>query len=46
MIIENVKIRFPDKFGINNKLRQSQTHNSEFLDLTLKSYQILSFLKN
>ena len=44
--LENIKIRYPDKFGINGKLRQSQTHNPEFLDLTLQSYQILSYLKN
>ena len=44
--MENIKTRFPDKFGINEKLRQSQIHNPEFLDLTLQSYQILSFLKN
>ena len=46
MNLENIKIRYPDKFGINEKLRQSQIHNPEFLDLTLKSYEILSFLKN
>ena len=46
MTLENIKTRFPDKFGINEKLRQSQIHNPEFLDLTLQSYQILSFLKN
>ena len=46
MKLENIKTRFPDKFGINGKLRQSQIHNPEFLDLTLQSYQILSFLKN
>ena len=31
---------------LNEKLRQSRTHNPEFLDITLKSYEILSFLKN
>jgi len=46
LTLENIKTRFPDKFGINEKLRQSQIHNPEFLDLTLQSYQILSFLKN
>jgi len=44
--LENIKIRFPDKFGINEKLRNKQVHNSEFLDLTLQSYKILAFLKN
>lgn len=44
--LENIKIQYPDKFGINAKLRLSQTHNPEFLELTLKSYEILSFLKN
>ena len=46
MNLENIKIRYPDKFGINEKLRNSKLHNPEFLDLTLKSYEILSFLKN
>ncbi len=44
--LENIKINYPDKFGINEKLRQSKVHNPEFLELTLKSYEILSFLKN
>jgi SNF2 family DNA or RNA helicase len=44
--LDEIKIRYPDKFGINAKLRQTQTHNPEFLNLTLQSYQILSFLKN
>ena len=44
--LENIKIKYPDKFGINEKLRQSKIHNPEFLELTLKSYEILSFLKN
>ena len=43
--LDEIKIRYPDKFGINAKLRQTQTHNPEFLNLTLQSYQILSFLK-
>ena len=46
MNLENIKIRYPDKFGINEKLRNSKLHNPEFLDLTLKSYRILSYLKN
>jgi len=45
-VLENINIRYPDKFGINEKLRQSKMHNPEFLELTLKSYEILSFLKN
>ena len=45
-ILENINIRYPDKFGINEKLRQSKVHNPEFLELTLKSYEILSFLIN
>lgn len=44
--LENIRIQYPDKIGINAKLRLSQTHNPEFLELTLKSYEILSFLKN
>lgn len=46
MKLENIKINYPDKFGINSKLRQTQIHNPEFLDLTLQSYEILSYLKN
>ena len=44
--LENIKTRYPDKFGIKEKLRNGQTHSSEFLDLTLKSYELLSFLRN
>ena len=44
--LENIQIKFPDKFGINEKLRQSKIHNPEFLELTLRSYEILSLLKN
>lgn len=44
--IESIKIRYPDKFGIKDKLRNGKTHSSEFLDLTLKSYELLSFLRN
>ena len=46
MDLENITIKYPDTFGINEKLRNTQLHNPEFLDLTLKSYEILSFLKN
>jgi SNF2 family DNA or RNA helicase len=46
MKLENIKIKYPDKFGINIKLRQTQIHNPKFLDLTLQSYKILSYLKN
>ena len=44
--LENIKTRYPDKFGIKEKLRNGQIHSSEFLDLTLKSYELLSFLRN
>ena len=44
--LENIKTRYPDKFGIKEKIRNGQTHSSEFLDLTLKSYELLSFLRN
>jgi len=44
--LEIIKTRFPDKFGIKEKLRNNQLHNPEFLELTLKSYKILSYLKN
>ena len=44
--IESIKIRYPDKFGIKDKLRNGQTHSPEFLDLTLKSYELFSFLRN
>lgn len=46
MTLDNIKIKFPDKFGINEKLRLSQIHNPEFLELTLKSYNLFSYLKN
>ena len=44
--IENIKTTFPDNFGIKDMLRHCKTQNSEFLDLTLKSYEIFSHLKN
>jgi len=44
--IENIRTRYPDEFGIKDKLRNGQTHSSEFLDLTLKSYELFSFLRN
>jgi SNF2 family DNA or RNA helicase len=44
--IESIKIRYPDKFGIKDKLRNGKTHSPEFLDLTLKSYELFSFLRN
>ena len=44
--IESIKIRYPDKFGIKDRLRNGQTHSPEFLDLTLKSYELFSFLRN
>ena len=44
--IENIKIQYPDKFGIKDKLRNNLEHNPEFLDLTLKSHELLSLLQN
>jgi SNF2 family DNA or RNA helicase len=44
--IENIITRFPDKFGIKEKLRNRELHNPEFLDLTIESYRLLSFFKN
>ena len=44
--IENIKTVFPDPFGIKNRLRHGHTHNEEFLDLALKSYQLLYRLQN
>ena len=43
--IKNIKTTFPDNFGIKDRLRNNQTQNPEFLELTLKSYQILAHLK-
>lgn len=43
--IENIKTIFPDNFGIKNRLRNNNLHNPEFLDLTIKSYNILAELK-
>ena len=44
--IENVRTIFPDRFGIKNVLRGGVLKNPEFLELTLKSYQILQMLKD
>lgn len=44
--LDNVKIIFPDKFGIKDTLRSGNTQNSEFFNVTLKSYDILSSIKN
>ena len=45
-MIENIKTTFPDSFGIKDMLRHYKIQNPEFLDLTLKSYDILLHLKN
>ena len=45
-MIENIKTTFPDSFGIKDMLRHYKIQNTEFLDLTLKSYDILLHLKN
>ena len=45
-MIENIKTTFPDSFGIKDMLRHHKIQNPEFLDLTLKSYDILLHLKN
>ncbi len=44
--LENIKTTFPDNSGIKDMLRNNKTQNSEFFDLTLKAYDILSQLKN
>ena len=44
--LKNIRIRYPDKFVIKDRLRQKQLYSTEFLDLTLKSYELLSFLRN
>ena len=38
--IEDVRIIFPDKFGIKDRLRAGMTQNPEFLTLTLKAYDL------
>ena len=43
---ENIRIQYPDKFGIKEKLRNNLEHNPEFLELTLKSHELLSLLQN
>ena len=43
--IENIKTRFPDNFGIKDKLRNNQIQNPGFLEIMLKSYPILTYLK-
>ena len=43
--LENIKTIFSDNFGIKNKLRDNTTNNSNFLDLTLKSYEIMDHMK-
>ena len=43
---ENIRIQYPDKFGIKEKLRNDLKHNPEFLELTLKSHELLSLLQN
>ena len=43
--LENISTTFSDNFGIKDKLRNNMTHNSNFLDLTIKSYEIMSYMK-
>ena len=43
--IENIKTTFPDTYGIIDNLRKEKLNNSEFLKLTLQSYDILSQMK-
>ena len=43
--LENIETIFSDNFGIKNKLRDNTTSNSNFLDLTLKSYEIMAHMK-
>ena len=40
------KTTFPDRFGIKDNLRNKKNINSEFLNLVLDSYKILSELKS
>ena len=42
--IDNIKTIFPDPIGIKDILRKGSTQNSEFFDLTLRSYQLLQML--
>ncbi len=44
--IDIIKTAFPDNFGIKDMLRNNKTQNSKFLDLTLRSYTILTHLKS
>lgn len=40
MQLENITTRYPDDFGIKDVLRKGTTQNPQFLDLTLKSYDL------
>ncbi len=46
MKIKNIKTTFQDNFGIKNNLRNNKLNNPDFLDLALKSYEILAALKD
>ena len=43
--LDNIKTIFSDDFRIKDRLRNNDVHNSSFLDLTLKSYEIISHMK-
>ena len=43
--IEHVSTRFPDRFGIKDSMRKGVMQNQEFLDLTLKSYDLYIHLQ-
>jgi len=44
--IENVRITFPDVFGINSNLRNKNTHNSQFIELAIKSHDLISHMRS
>ena len=44
--IENIKTTFPDTFGIIDNLKKNNIRNSQFLKLALKSYNIISQMKD
>ena len=43
---ENITVRTPDKYNILDTLFEGKLKNSEYLELTLKTFKLLSLLKN
>lgn len=43
--LENVRLVFPDSYGINASLRKGVAQNPEFLDLALKAHAMLAEMK-